>query len=502
MKKLLYLIPILFVGIAFAKYTSITGGGGGAAGAAGAAGPAGAAGSSIYGQRTVGGSSTPVNALVVVSPNSGQTVGIAVSSFTLDLSSFSQTAATETFSGGRLLLQPTTMQVSLMSPHLRLLSMNAYPMPLILGNNAAGTLTGIGFGNTTSSSAFIGYISNTNTMLFGAKGNAGASVDWLTYDGAAGGGVSFGTKTLANNSVVAITTGAGYTGQLLNITTGPFSAFRVNGDSVVCSVPLISRYGVEYATSSSGGGGGVGVESDPAFATFISTLPKNAVTVGSMTALGTVTSTTGFVGGGSTFTAINIGGAGPSSITPVTGVLNVLGDMAFPTTWYTGVAFPSFTGTSTMTVVEASTVTNGRAWMDGLSIGSAPFNAAFYQKKVSENYVVGSTPSIRNFTDYSSGTVTQDRAYLISFASAAAGAPPSNLIYTSTVVYVVSGSVGSTGGSFTTKTRVQLPGVWSLLGSGECVLWIRIARDGNSVGDPANSNSAPIDVGLAFRVQQ
>jgi len=447
---------------------------------------------------------TTISSMTIVSPINGPLVNIGASSATVDLSSVAMTLATQTFSGGLTLTNPTTIQTSLQSPSLRILSANAYPIPLLIGNSVAGTLTGIGFQNgSISTNAYIGYSGNTETMFFSVKGNAGKPTDWLTYVATASGGV--GINNISPKAVLHVSSGPGTTPgatALFKVSTGTFDIFTVRGDSVVVNVPLISMAGVAYPTSTVGGSGGGGGGNN-GFDLFIATLPTNAVRVGSMTSVGTITSTAGFVGGGSTFTAITVGdGAGSSFLQGVGGPLNILGDMAFATTWYTSVSLPTFCGTSTMTVVNTSTPTNGLAWMDGVATGSAPFSAAFYIKKIERNYFSGSTPTISNFTDYSSGTVTGSRVYLVSFATASDATTAKDLVYTSTVVYVVSGNVGVHGGAVTTKTRLPLPGVTNLLGLGECVLWIRIGRAGNTQTDTANSNSAPVSVGLEIKVQQ
>lgn len=363
-----------------------------------------------------------------------------------------QIAGTQTMSGGLTLTNPTTIQVSLMSPNLRLISMNAYPMPLLIGNNASSALTAIGFQNgSISTNAVIGYIGNTQSMFFGVKGNSAIGYDFLTYDGGASGGVSFGTKTMTNNSVVSISSGAGTTGSLLRISTGLTDLVNIAGTQIT-----------------------------------MNTVP---VFLGSTTINGGVT----------------LNGTGPSSITPLNGPLTVAGDMSFPTTWYTGISFPISVGSVGMTnsIGYSTNSLNGRAYFDGTAAGSAPANAAFYEKAIPQNYVFGSTPTLSTMVSYSTGVTTQNHAYIISFATAAQHTDYKNLVYTSTVVYTVSGNTTASGGIATTRTRVLLNGLCNLIGSGDSDLFIRVARDGdNAVSDPAQSFSALIDAKFLFRVQQ
>lgn len=74
-------------------------GGGGSAGSAGAPGPAGAAGSSVYAQTSIGGSSTAITDLAIVSSVNGPLVEQQGSSFTINLSSVAMFPSTGTFSG-------------------------------------------------------------------------------------------------------------------------------------------------------------------------------------------------------------------------------------------------------------------------------------------------------------------------------------------------------------------------------------------------------------------
>jgi hypothetical protein len=514
MKKLLLLAGI-FVSVAaigYAKYTDLGGSGGGGAGvgATGAQGPAGPAGSSIYGQTTVGGSSSTITALAVVSPAGNQFVGIAGSSYTVNLSSFSQTSATETISGGKLFTQGTTIQNSLQAPALRLLSMNAYPLPLLIGNNAASTLTGIGFQNgSISTNAAIGYTGNGAIMTFGVKGNHGVPFDFLVYDGGATGGVSFGTKTLTNASVVAITTGAGTTGSLLKIATGTTDIANFTGVSVNFGVtPIFNGYNSCTALETDGSGklvcgsDGGGAGSGENFDLFIATLPTNAVRVGSMTVVGTITSTSGFIVKSATITELTVGGTGSSSLTPVGGPLTINGDLAFQTTWYTGVAFPFDAGSSSRIVSGSVYGVNGRFMGDGQQ-SSGPANCGYFQKFIPQNYVTGSTPTLTGLVEISTGLVSQQTQWLIDFATSSIVSVSTGLVYTSLTPVVVTGTTIGSGGIRTNTTDVTIRGLWSILGSGEKFLIVRARRDGaNATPDPAQSETSIGNIGLAFRVQQ
>lgn len=432
--------------------------------------------------------------------------------FKVDLSSYAQTMASTTWSGSLKLTNGTTIQ-TVSGPALRLISNDAYPIPLYIGNNAAGTLTGFCFQNGgVSTGACLGFNENSKTMTFGL-GSGAVNKEWMTYSGAAGGGL--GINQISPTSVLHISSASGATNSLLLVSTGGFKVFEVFGSSVVSYVPVISRYGVEYSTSSSGSSGSTpdngftlaqstinsrldGLTAGASFYVKNSSTPSGAVfSVSSATVI-------------STFTAGNIitgqlsvsGTAG--TMTGTNGVITVTGDLSFATTWYTGVAFPVSVGSVGMqnSINFSTNNLNGRAYYDGTAAGSAPTNASFYQKSIPQTFVAGTTPTLTRFVDFSTGVTTQGRAYIISFATAAQHEQSQNLVYTSTVVYIVSGNTPAAGGAVTTRTKITLPSVGNMLGSGDCVLWIRVARDGdNTVSDPAQSNSVLIDVGLNFKIQ-
>ena len=114
---------------------------------------------------------------------------------------------------------------------------------------------------------------------------------------------------------MTITGNQGETGSLLVVSTGGFKLFEINGTSVVAYVDIISKAGVRYPTSTVGGGGGGAADGAPGFTLWAATHPTSPIQFGSMTVLGTITSTTGFIVGGSTVNGtMSVKGTGAGTI--------------------------------------------------------------------------------------------------------------------------------------------------------------------------------------------
>lgn len=216
---------------------------------------------------------------------------------------------------------------------------------------------------------------------------------------------------------------------------------------------------------------------------------------------GTVTSTTGFIGGGSTFTAVNVAGAA-GSIQGTNGLITLVGDFAFQTTWYTGVAFPFDAGSSSRIVTGSLYGQNGRFLGDGQqSSGTAV--CGYFQKWVSKYYIAGTTPTLTDIVELSTGLVSQQTSWIIDFATQSVVAVSTGLTYSAQVIVPITGTTIGSGGIRSASPEVPLTGLWSILGNGRKFLIVRARRNGdNTTTDPAQSDTAIAEIAFDIRVQK
>ena len=184
------------------------------------------------------------------------------------------------------------------------------------------------------------------------------------------------------------------------------------------------------------------------------------------------------------------------------------GDLGFQTTYFFPLAFPFAVGIATSAVTVSSDAMSGLAFLSGTD-STPSLNTCFYKVIIPENFVTGTTLTLTSLGSITTGYADQQESWVLSFATGAGralvistgtGAP--SLSFSSSVVVNVTGVTSVNGGERQNKTNISLPGVGMMVGAGDCALYVRAVRDGNSANDAMDSRSALSYITLAGKFQQ
>jgi len=173
---------------------------------------------------------------------------------------------------------------------------------------------------------------------------------------------------------------------------------------------------------------------------------------------------------------------------------NFMGSLAFRTTYYFVAGSQFITGHASNTVVVSTSPMNGCPRFDH-NTDTPGLNSAWYKFIVPENYVQGSTWSIRYLASATTGYVNLSEVYTLSFATATTNGLPINDSGTTTLAFgfgktmEINGANSALGGQRENKTVFYVPGLSGVMGGGNKTLWVRVTRNGDMALDTSNTQS-------------
>jgi hypothetical protein len=184
--------------------------------------------------------------------------------------------------------------------------------------------------------------------------------------------------------------------------------------------------------------------------------------------------------------------------------------LSFQTTYYISLGSPYIVGVASMAVAYATSPLNGLAVYDG-NLSTASGNWGIYHVAIPDNYVAGSTPTLKPLQSMTTGLVNAQESYVVLIGSEASNGLAVNLsgggfgIALTTCGVTSIGGVTSASGGVRTSTAAVLPlnGFSALAAGGNKTVDVIIVRDGASaLNDPSTSSSALLMGFVAVKFQQ